>query len=339
MHPHSLIPTPSRRHARLSNLGRLAITTALAAAALAAATLPPPARAEAPQLKVQAPGWYRLMVGSVEVTALSDGTVPLPVDQILHAPAGRVAEGLKQHFQQAPLETSVNAWLINTGHRLVLVDAGAGALFGPTLGKLTAQIRAAGYQPEQVDDILITHMHPDHVGGLARDGQRVFPNAVVHADKADADFWLSEARAEAAPQATKGFFQGAQASLTPYVKAGRFVPFERDGEVVPGIRAVQAHGHTAGHSLYVVESQGQRLVLIGDLIHVASVQLASPEVTIAFDGDEPLAAKTRARVFADLARDGSLVAVSHFSFPGIGHLRPAGKGWQWLPLDYRSEVR
>ena len=334
----STTPFPAASRRRQTALGRLALVAALAAAGLTFAGLPAPAEAAAPQLKTQAPGWYRLMVGSFEVTSLSDGTVALPVDQLLHAPAGRVAEGLKQNFQKAPLETSVNAWLINTGSRLVLVDAGAGTLFGPTLGKLAAQIRAAGYQPEQVDDILITHMHPDHVGGLAADGQRVFPNATVHADKADADYWLSPAKAEAAPKEAKGFFQGAQASLTPYVQAGRFQPFERDGEIVPGIRAFAAHGHTAGHAAYAVESQGQRLVLVGDLIHVASVQLASPDVTIAFDTDEAQAAKTRARVFTELARDGSLVAVTHFNFPGVGRLRQAGKGWQWVPLDYRSQV-
>ncbi|WP_457424329.1 MBL fold metallo-hydrolase [Roseateles sp. P5_E7] len=327
-------PSPHRRTA----LGRLALVSALALAGLAFASLPVPAEAAAPQQKTQAPGWYRLMLGSFEVTSLSDGTVGLPVDQLLHAPAGRVAEGLKQHFQQAPLETSVNAWLINTGSRLVLVDAGAGTLFGPTLGKLVAQIRAAGYQPEQVDDILITHMHPDHVGGLAAGGERAFPNATVHGSKADADYWLSQAKADAAPKERKGFFQGAMASLTPYVQAGRFQPFERDGEILPGISALAAPGHTAGHAVYAVESQGQRLVLVGDLIHVASVQLASPEVTIAFDSDEPQAARSRARVFAELARDGSLVAVSHFNFPGIGRLRQEGKGWQWLPLDYRSQV-
>lgn len=333
----TLFPAPSRR--RQVAVGRLALAAALALAGLGLSSLPAPAHAAAPQVKTQAPAWYRLMLGSFEVTSLSDGTVALPVDQLLHAPAGLVAQDLKQHFQTTPLETSVNAWLINTGSRLVLVDAGAGTLFGPTLGKLAAQIRAAGYQPEQVDDILITHMHPDHVGGLAADGQRVFPNATVHADKADADFWLSQAKLDAAPADAKGFFQGAMASLTPYVKAGRFQPFERDGEVVPGVRATAAHGHTAGHTVYTVESQGQKLVLIGDLIHVASVQLASPAVTIGFDTDEPQAAQSRARVFAELAKDGSLVAVSHFNFPGMGRLKKDGKGWQWLPLDYSSQVR
>jgi glyoxylase-like metal-dependent hydrolase (beta-lactamase superfamily II) len=319
--------------------GRLVLVASLALAGLMAGSLPSIAHAAAPQVKTQAPGWYRLMVGGVEVTSLSDGTVALPVDKLLHAPAGRVAQGLKQNFQQVPLETSVNAWLINTGSRLVLVDAGAGSLFGPTLGKLASNIRAAGYQPEQVDDILITHMHPDHVGGLAANGQRVFPNATVHADKHDVDFWLSQARADAAPADSKGFFQGAMASLTPYVQAGRLKAFEGVTEVVPGITTMATHGHTAGHTAYVVASQGKRLVLIGDLIHVASVQLPSPAITIAFDSDPSKAAATRNRVFAELARDGSMVAVSHFNFPGVGRLRKAGKGWQWVPVDYSNDLR
>lgn len=331
--------TPKRMPLRLARATTLATALALGGAFIATATLPQVALAAAPQHKVQAPGWYRMMVGQIEVTALSDGTVELPVDQLLHAPAGRVAEGLAQHFQHAPLETSVNAWLLNSGKRLVLVDAGAGTLFGPTLGKLAAQIRAAGYRPEQVDDILITHMHPDHVGGLAAKGRRMFPNATVHAEKADADFWLDPAKANAAPAEAKGFFAGAVASLQPYVKAGRFAAFAPDSEVVPGIRALSAHGHTEGHTAYAVESQGQRLVLVGDLIHVASVQLQSPEVTIAFDTDEPQAAASRARLFEALAQDGSLVAVSHFSFPGMGRLRQAGSGWVWVPVNYSSQVR
>ncbi|MDR7336059.1 MBL fold metallo-hydrolase [Roseateles asaccharophilus] len=318
---------------------RLALAAAIGLAGLAPAAWVAPAQAAAPQHKTQAPGWYRLVLGAFEITALSDGTVALPVDQLLHAPHGHVAAELKQHFQSAPLETSVNAWLINTGSRLVLVDAGAGGLFGPTLGKLMQQIRAAGYASEQVDDILITHMHADHVGGLAADGQRLFSNATVHAHKAEAEYWLSQAQLDAAPQEKKGFFQGAQASLQPYVKAGRLKTFERDSEIVPGVRTVATPGHTPGHAIYAVESQGQRLVLIGDLIHVASVQLASPGITIAFDTDEPQAAAARARVFAELARDGSLVGASHFSFPGMGRLRQAGKGWTWLPLDYSTQLR
>jgi len=332
--PRSSLPTRSALLA--ATLRPIALSLALLGGLAGVAG---PAQAAAPMQQAQAPGWYRTTLGAFEVTALNDGTVALPVDQLLHAKEGRVAEGLKKHYLAAPLDTSVNAWLINTGTRLVLVDAGAGSLFGPTLGKLVTQIRAAGYEPAQVDDILITHMHPDHVGGLAAQGQRVFANAVVHVDQADAAFWLSKANLDAAPAANKGFFQGAQASLQPYVDAGKLQTFSQDAEMVPGIRAVATHGHTPGHAIYAVESQGQRLVLIGDLIHVAAVQLESPEVTIGFDADEGQARAARAKVFAELARDGSLVAAAHFPFPAMGRLRVAGDGFAWEPLNYRSLVR
>ena len=192
---------------------------------------------------------------------------------------------LARSFEGDAVPTSVNAYLINTGDKLILVDTGAATLFGPTLGNLVTNLVASGYKPEQVDAVLITHMHPDHVGGLMAGGKIAFPNATVHADKRDADFWLSAGELAKAPAAMKGFFQGAAASLDPYVSAGKFTPFDGSTELFPGIRAVAAPGHTPGHTIYVIESKGQKLVLWGDLMHVAAVQFAEPGVTIAFDTD------------------------------------------------------
>ena len=168
---------------------------------------------------------------------------------------------------------------------LVLIDTGTGGLFGPLLGSLVANLKAAGYQPEQVDEIYITHMHTDHVRGLAPQGTPVFANATVRADRHDADCWLSEANAAKAPKDSADFFKIAMASFRPYVENGKFKPFDGDTPLVPGIRAVVAPGHTPGHSIYVVESKGQKLVLWGDLVHFAAVQFAQPQVTIAFDTD------------------------------------------------------
>ena len=202
-----------------------------------------------------------------------------------------------------------------------------------------ANLKAAGYQPEQVDEIYITHMHPDHVGGLAADGKIVFPNAVVRADQADADFWLSAANLEAAPKDSKGFFQGAQASLKPYVDAGRFKAISADEELVPGIKTVATHGHTKGHRNYVVESKGQKLVLWGDLMHVAAVQFPTPAVTIAFDTDQKAALAQRRKAFADAAKQGYFIGASHLSFPGIGHLSAQGAGYSFQPTNYTTSLK
>jgi hypothetical protein len=199
-----------------------ALTAAIALGAFGVALAPAPAAAAAPMVKTQAPGYYRTMLGDFEITAISDGTVSLDVAKLLSEPQGKTEAALKKSFVSSPLETSDNAYLVNTGTRLVLIDTGAGTLFGPTLGKLLANLRAAGYQPEQVDDVLLTHMHPDHVGGLMANGAIAFPNATIHADKRDSDYWLSQANLDKAPADSKGFFQGAMASVNPYVVAGRY---------------------------------------------------------------------------------------------------------------------
>jgi glyoxylase-like metal-dependent hydrolase (beta-lactamase superfamily II) len=293
------------------------------------------AHAAAPMVKTAAPGFHRLMLGDFEVTALSDGTVNLPVDKLLtNTTPAKVNKALGKAFVTAPLETSVNAYLINTGSKLVLIDTGAAKLFGPTLGNLAANLKAAGYQPEQVDEVYITHMHPDHVGGLMDGDKLAFPNATVRADKHDADFWLSQANLDKAPADSKGFFQGAMASLNPYVKANKFVPFEGPTNLVPGVSAVATPGHTAGHSTYVVESKGQKLVLWGDLIHVAAVQFDEPGVTIAFDTEPKVAKGARKLAFDAAVKGAYLVGASHIAFPGLGHVRANGKAYTWVPLNY-----
>lgn len=292
-------------------------------------------QAAAPMVKTQAPGYYRMMLGDFEVTALSDGTVALPVNQLLtNTTKARVDRALARSGLSSPLETSVNGYLINTGDKLVLVDAGAAGLFGPTLGRLAENLKAAGYEPGQVDEIYLTHLHPDHVGGLASNGAMAFPNAIVRADRADADFWLSETNLAKAKKDDKPFFEGARASLQPYIEAHRFRPFEGRTPLAAGITALPRHGHTAGHSTYLVESRGQKLMLWGDLMHVAAVQFEQPAVTIAFDTNTRAAAAQRKRAYADAASNGYLVGAAHVSFPGIGRVRSSGRGYIWLPVNY-----
>jgi len=294
-----------------------------------------PALAAAPMVKTPAPGYFRFMLGDFEITALSDGTAEMPVDKLLHGikPA-QLRQALANSYLETPLESSFNGFLINTGAKLILIDTGAGKLFGPTLGGLARNLEASGYQPAQVDEIYITHMHPDHVGGLLAGDQRAFPNAILRADQKEADYWLSAANLARAPADSKGFFEGAQAAVNPYLKAGRFKPFAGGGELTPGIVALATPGHTPGHTSYVVASQGHRLIVIGDLIHVGAVQFAEPTVTIAFDSDAKSALAERLQVFNAAAKDGDLIAGAHLAFPGIGHLRTLPRGYAWIPLNY-----
>lgn len=297
------------------------------------------ALADAPMVKAQAPGYYRMMLGDFEVTSLSDGTVQLPMLKLLtNTSPATVAAALKKGYLKESVETSVNTYLVNTGTRLVLIDTGAASLFGPTLGKLLNNLQAAGYKPEQVDEIYITHMHPDHVGGLMAASSRAFPNATLRIAKADTDYWLSQANLAAAPDGAKGFFQGAMASVNPYQTAGKLQPFEGDTELVPGIRTLSSAGHTPGHTAYLVESKGQKLLLSGDILHFAALQFANPKVTIQFDTNSAMAMKAREHLLADAAKNGYVVGLTHVAFPGLGHVRAAdqGKGYAWVPLNYSS---
>ena len=311
------------------------ISMALAVAAILAA--PVVAHAAAPMVKTQAPGYYRMMLGEVEITVLSDGTVNLPMSQLLtNITPEKFRADIGRHFLRDPIETSVNAFLVNTGSKLVLIDSGAGKLFGPTLGKLQASLKAAGYTPEQVDEVYVTHMHGDHIGGVSAGDKPAFPNAVLRVDQKDADFWLSEAQMDKAPEQYKDAFRGAMAMAKPYIAAGRFKPFDGDTELVPGVKALASRGHTPGHSTYVVESKGEKLVLWGDLMHVAAVQFATPPVTIQFDSDSAAAAAQRAKAYAEAAAQGYVVGAAHLSFPGLGRLRAEGNGYVFVPLNYRA---
>ncbi|MBR0755092.1 MBL fold metallo-hydrolase [Bradyrhizobium jicamae] len=297
--------------------------------------LPTASFADAPHAKGQAPAFYRLMLGDFEVVVLSDGTNMLPATKLLRGDPARLEQALRRNYLGDLVETSHNSFLVNTGSKLVLIDAGAGSLLGPSNGQLLGNLRAAGYRPEQIDEIYLTHLHADHVGGLMAGDQRAFPNAVVRVSRRDTDFWLSEANMRAAPAEAKRFFQAAMASITPYQQAGKLVVFDGNTDLIPGVRAQAAYGHTPGHTMYVVESRGEKLALWGDVVHVAAVQFEDPTVTIAYDVDAPEAEHVHELAFADAAENGYLVGGAHISFPGLGHVRRNGeKAYTYVPLNY-----
>jgi glyoxylase-like metal-dependent hydrolase (beta-lactamase superfamily II) len=288
-----------------------------------------------PHVVAQGANFYRFRVGEVTVTALSDGTVPQDLHALLTGTTpARTDSLLNASFLRNPIEASINAFLIALPNRLVLVDTGSGDLFGPgNGGKLLSSLAAAGHRPEQVTDILITHVHTDHSGGLVHAGKIVFPNATVHVGKPDVDFFLNPANAARSGYDRK-YFDEAIKTLKPYVDAGKIAAFSSTADVVPGVTATLHPGHTPGSAFYTLTSQGERVTFIGDIIHVASVQFPDPSVTIVYDVNPKAAETTREQAFAEFASDRELIAAPHLPFPGVGHVRRAGKGYQWAPVEY-----
>jgi glyoxylase-like metal-dependent hydrolase (beta-lactamase superfamily II) len=308
-----------------------------AAALMAAPAWLPAAHAAAPQVRTQAPGFYRVLLGDVEITAVSDGTVDTPLDTLLtNTSAAHVKDVLAFHHLGTQVETSINAFLVNTGKQLVLIDTGAGTSFGAHGGHLADSIRAAGYRPEDVDVVLLTHIHGDHSNGLTIAGRAVFPNAEVVVAKGDADAWLNPAnRAKVRPESVH-VVDEALAAFAPYRKAGRVRTFDGPGEVVPGIRAVPIPGHTPGHTMYELTAGGKTVRFIGDTVHAKDVQMAEPQITIRFDEDDAAARRQREALFADTAARGTIVAAPHTPFPGLGYIERNGNGYLWAPLNYSS---
>jgi len=244
-----------------------------------------------------------------------------------------------------PVGMSYNAFLINTGSKLVLIDAGTGGKLDDNpgfhgCGRLLTNLRAAGYTPEQVDEVYISHLGPDHIGGLTQAGERTFPNAILRASKKETEFFLDPTKAAAMiaesdnKAQTKTWLEFYIDIFEPYVKAGKFADFDDAVQLVPGIRALATHGHTPGHTSYVVKSRGQTMIVIGDLVHVGALQFENPSLSTTFDADANTAAAQRKRILQLAADEHDWIAGAHLSFPGIGHVLLAKKGYLWVPASY-----
>jgi glyoxylase-like metal-dependent hydrolase (beta-lactamase superfamily II) len=229
---------------------------------------------------------------------------------------------------------AVNAFVIDSGAKTYIVDAGTGPSLGATLGKLDANLAAAGFKPSDISMLLTTHLHPDHIGGSVKDGKPVFEAAEFVVSEADRAFWSNPANRAQADEPAKAFFDLATASLKAYGDRVRVVA--GGAEAAPGITAVALPGHTPGHTGYRIASGGETLLIWGDIVHAAPLQLPRPELTLSFDVNQALAAKTRKALLEQVAADRTLVAGAHLPFPGIGHIEAAkGGGYRFVPATWQ----
>lgn len=267
-----------------------------------------------------------------------DGTVPVDANQLLKSEhEHQVDELLKESFINNPVETSINAYLIKTNNRLILVDTGAGTLFNDSAsGNILESLGNAGYHPEQITDILLTHIHLDHSGGLTVNGKIQFPNATIHVDQKEIDFWLKHENQD--KHEPRGYTSNRPAFLTlkPYLKKGSVKTFEGASELFLGLKSVPYYGHTFGHCAFVLESNSEKMVFLGDLVHIAAVQFHAPTLANEFDFDKTKAAKQRKKIYAEASSENYLIAADHIPFPGFGRLKKSNNGYEWIPVNFSS---
>ncbi|GEL23745.1 MBL fold metallo-hydrolase [Pseudonocardia sulfidoxydans NBRC 16205] len=288
------------------------------------------------QNHAQAPGFQRFRIGDLIVTALYDGYVPIAAADLNGVPQRVIRECLADAYlpEDGDAHTAVLAFLVEHGGERILVDTGSGTTLGPATGGLPESLRAADVSARSVDHVLVTHLHPDHAGGLvAPDGTAAFPRATVHVAAPEVAYWLDDGIRAHAEGVQAEIHRAAAASLAPYLDRGRLDAFTGPA-VLPGVRALQQHGHTAGHTGYLVGTEGAAVLFWGDIVHSYRVQLPLPHVSVAIDNDPGRAVDARAEVLNAVATNGWWVGGAHLPFPGIGHLRAVGEGYTWLPAHF-----
>lgn len=272
-------------------------------------------------------------IGDMRVSALSDGFLPFTPDSMIGIDAaGFKAALMNAHIQSDTHPTGVNAYLVENEMEKTLIDAGTGTLFGPNLGKLSAQLDALGVASEDITRLVATHLHPDHIGGVLMGAENPFPNAELVVSETELSFWTSDEIRSQWPEAMHQFFDMGKAAVDRFGERIRTVSGE--ASIASGMTAMPLPGHTAGHMGVMLEGAGDNLLIWGDIIHVGPIQFAQPEVTITFDADPDMAAKSRKMVLDMVATDDLKVAGSHIDFPGVGYVTKAGSGYRWHAAPY-----
>jgi glyoxylase-like metal-dependent hydrolase (beta-lactamase superfamily II) len=282
---------------------------------------------KAPQQQI--PGVYHRRVGDIVVTAISDGFVDGTVESMRNIGADDAQRILTGSFRPAR-RTSINAFLVYSAGHLALIDTGSGNYLGPTAGKVMDNLRAAGVDPMEIEAVILTHMHPDHSAGLTdmTTGKRNYPNAEILMHENEPAHWFDDAKmAQGTDRERRLFFAAGREQVTPYKDCWRLF---KEGEVFPGITAIPRHGHTPGHTTFMISSGKEQLLIWGDTVHVPEVQTARPEVCMEVDTDQDAAAVSRRKVFDMVATDQVLVTGMHLHYPGFAHLVRAGSGYRLI---------
>ena len=320
---------------------RAVLAGATAATALSPLAIASMARAATPLAAKQAPSIYRYKVGQFECTSISDGarTFPMPDGFVKNVSKDQALAAAEAAYMPKGMVTvPFNPQVINTGSKLVLIDTGFGPTPNAPIGLLTANMAAAGIDPKAIDIVVISHLHPDHTNGIKNaDGSLVFPNAEIKVPAVDWAFWMSdENMAKAQNDMMKGYFANTRkvyAGLTDKV-----TKYEWGKDVAPGITALDAAGHTPGHTAFAVASGNARVLVQSDVTNIPELFLRNPDWHVAFDVDPQHAAQTRRKFYDMAAAEKALVVGFHFTFPSIGYVEKDGTGYRLVPIAWNPVI-
>jgi glyoxylase-like metal-dependent hydrolase (beta-lactamase superfamily II) len=298
------------------------------------------ARAAAVPANKAGPAIYRYRIGAYELTALYDGIWYRPIGQdfIRNAPFAEVEHALDAAFMpHDKLATPFTTLIVNTGQKLVLLDTGTGGQISPTAGMVVENLAAAGIALNEVDQIVISHFHPDHINGIKdKDNNLIFPNAEIMVPEAEWAFWMDDANMNAAPAAMKETFRNQRRIFADIAKS--VTHFAPGKEVAPGIETLAAPGHTPGHTVFAVHSGNQSLMVLSDTAQHPAVFARHPEWQAAFDVDGAETILTRKKLFDRAAADRMLVTGYHFPFPACGHLVKTATGYEHVPVEWQTTL-
>ncbi|MBC7799849.1 MAG: MBL fold metallo-hydrolase [Gemmatimonadaceae bacterium] len=298
-----------------------------------------PAMAAQPPATAQGPAFFHYRVGDLQCTAINDGMAFRSLDGFVpNAPPGALQKAMADAFLPTdrypiPFTTVV----VNTGSKLVLIDTGNADLGAPATGTWLANFRAAGFDPANVDTVVISHFHGDHINGIRpKDGAARFPRAEVMVPAAEWAFWMSDENMEKAPAGMKPAFQNVRRVFGPI--AANVTRYEWDKEIVPGITALDASGHTPGHTAFALSSGTGKLLVLSDTTNNPNIFARNPGWSAIFDQDGPKAVATRRRLLDMAATERMQAAFYHAPFPATGHIVREGDGYALVPLMWRPEV-
>jgi len=296
------------------------------------------ASAAAPLQGASTPTHYRFRLGSFEITTINDGAVQLDGPHPIFGQNVEAKEvqdlAVKNFLPPTRMEIGFTPVIVNTGKELILFDTGNGDRNRPKTGQLAAGLAQAGLSVGQIDKVVITHAHPDHISGLIEDGKPIFPNAQYFMSAAEYDFWSPKDKLTGN---TERVAKLVQSKVVPL--ADRFTFIKNEQSVASGITALDAFGHTPGHTIFHIESEGKRLMLMADTVNHFVASLQRPDWHVRFDMDKAQAGATRKRLFDMLAKDRIAFAGYHMPFPALGFIEKSdGPSYRYIPVSYQFNV-